>query len=132
MCIPGEIEHPRRFRQKVLFSGMRYKNVTPTDIDGFIEIRNKAYIFFELKHKSKECELGQKLALERLVDIIPLPAIAIIAEHDTDKTADGIMARMAIVREYRLKRSWEKPTWPINLDQIIRWFLRENQLGEYA
>lgn len=131
MSRPGEVNYSRRFNQKILFSGMVYKTISPTDIDGFIEFGNKVYVVFELKYEGVVCGRGQKTAMQRLVDIIPVPAIAIIAEH-TQKATQDIVARFAIVREYRYRGYWEKPKWDINLNQIIKWFLSENGLEDYA
>ena len=32
------------------FSGLQYWKVTPTDIDGFVELSDKGYMFYELKY----------------------------------------------------------------------------------
>lgn len=48
------------------FSDMRWGNITPTDIDGLMEYKDKAYIIFELKYGDTELPFGQRLALQRL------------------------------------------------------------------
>ena len=37
----GVILNPARMQQIVSFEGMKYGTITPTDIDGFIEYKNK-------------------------------------------------------------------------------------------
>ena len=34
------------------FTGLRWGKITPTDIDGFVEIRDKAYVFIEVKYSN--------------------------------------------------------------------------------
>jgi hypothetical protein len=48
------------------YSGLRWGNGTPTDIDGFMEFKDKAYVVFDLKYKDAKMPYGQQLALERL------------------------------------------------------------------
>ena len=80
----GVYRHPARARQLLLFDGMQYGNITPTDIDATIEYKDRARIFVEVKGKSKDVPTGQRLLLQRFVDDFRASgkdAIAIIAEH---------------------------------------------------
>lgn len=64
----GKIQHEEYARRIVDFSGMRYGNITPTDIDGVIEYHDTRIVFFEFKYGNAPIPNGQKMALERIVD----------------------------------------------------------------
>ena len=64
----GIIQNRERARQIIDFSGIRYGNITPTDMDGRFEKQNEAFVFFEMKYGDAEMPRGQKIAFERLVD----------------------------------------------------------------
>jgi hypothetical protein len=51
----GKIQYRERARQIIDFSGIRYDNITPTDIDGFFEKADKAFVFYE--YKLEGCEM---------------------------------------------------------------------------
>ena len=40
----GYFQHPERAKQNICFEGIKYGNITPTDIDGCIDYKNKATI----------------------------------------------------------------------------------------
>lgn len=50
----------------VEFSGIRYGNITPTDIDSMMEFDDKAFVFIEVKHKNAPLPVGQSIMLTRL------------------------------------------------------------------
>lgn len=50
------------------FSGLRYGKITPTDIDGFVEFKDKIFILLELKFGDSVLKYGQRTALERGCD----------------------------------------------------------------
>ena len=56
----GKILNPARKRQLVDYSGLRYCKITPTDLDGFLEISSRLYIFYELKYHNAEFAGGQE------------------------------------------------------------------------
>lgn len=93
------------------FSGIAYGNITPTDIDGLIEYKDKCFIFIEAKYGKGELPHGQRLALIRLCDNLRKPAILIITEYETEGVIDFATT---VVREYyynynRRFRTPEKP-----------------------
>lgn len=101
----GIIENRERAQQIIDFSDIRYGNCTPTDLDGFIELNGEVFVFFEYKFSDKEMSYGQKLALERLVDIVgdTKPAILIIAQHfeSIEQDIDGGNAKVVMIRTGR-------------------------------
>lgn len=83
----GEIRNNEYARPLVLYKGMRWDKITPTDIDGCIDFQNKVFIFFEVKHGKTKLTLGQKILLERLVDRIKKSgafSYALICRHYSD------------------------------------------------
>jgi hypothetical protein len=105
----GKIQLRNRARQIVDFSGLRYDNITPTDIDGHIEYHDEAMIFIELKHRNAIIPYGQKLALERNVNnnrAAGKKAVLFICEHYVDDWKCDIIAANSIVREFYYEGKW--------------------------
>jgi len=83
----GEIRNNEYARPLVLYKGMRWENITPTDIDGCIDFQDKVFIFFEVKHGKTKLTIGQKILLERLVKRINKSGAygyALICRHHID------------------------------------------------
>ena len=99
----GKIAHRERARQIIDFSGLRYGNITPTDIDGLIEYHDKAYILMEFKYKNAEVPAGQMLAYKRLANDLQKagkPTVLLICRHDVENPEQDIDAASAMVTEY--------------------------------
>lgn len=109
---PGKIHSRNRAKQIIDFSGLRYNSpstkgdITPTDIDGFIEYDNKCFIFVEIKLKGNPLPYGQQLALKRLVNDCSKPSILFIAEHNVESPHNDINAAECIVRKYYRAGKW--------------------------
>jgi len=120
----GEIRNQNGFRQKVTFKTLGLAGgIFPTDIDGVFEIKNKLWIFFEVKHKLAPITRGQKLFLERTVDVIDgvegKHACGFIVEHEIDSKRD-IEAGECPVRMYRHEGKWHKPSSPLTLASAVQ------------
>ena len=59
----GKILYPERRQQIIDFGGLRYGNSTPTDIDGFIEYKDKARVLIEIKYRDNPISNGKLLRL---------------------------------------------------------------------
>lgn len=106
----GKIRNRDHALQVKDFSGLRYGKITPTDIDLFLDFGNEIFIFAEAKYGDSILPLGQRLALERLVDACQeggIRSYAFIVSHRAQNGED-IDMRKAIVREYRYKGKWTK------------------------
>jgi len=101
----GKIRNRKYSTQVNDFSKMRWKNITPTDIDGLIDFGNKLFVLFELKYDNHEVPYGQRLAIERIVDNLKKPAIGIIASH---KDEGDVQVHDTSVVEFRYNRKWHK------------------------
>jgi hypothetical protein len=108
----GVFQYTDRARQLVSFCDIVLPNgITPTDSDGEIEYRNKAWIFFELKHRDKELPYGQKLAFERKCDDIRQcgkEVILFVAEHYVDDVMTNVNAATCKVRDIYYRGGWAK------------------------
>lgn len=105
----GKIQHRERARQIIDFSGLRFGNITPTDIDGLIEYKDIAYIFYGYKLVDIEMPKGQRLALERIADNLQKAgkqATIFVCVHNVTNPQNDIQASEAIVREFYYCGKW--------------------------
>jgi hypothetical protein len=118
----GKIKNHEASLQVKDYSGIKYRGgITPTDIDGFIEINNEAFIFIELKHRDRPLPYGQRLALERLCDNLSKPSIVLVCSHSTPLDQE-IDAASVIVKEVRWAGKWIQ-RHPEPLKSVIDSFL---------
>jgi hypothetical protein len=108
----GKIQFRDRARQIIDFSGMRFGNITPTDIDGFFERRDEIFIFYEFKYGEASMPEGQKKALKRTIDAITASgrkAALFVCSHDVSDATQDIDAAKAKVRWYYYdhRQIWE-------------------------
>ena len=103
----GEFQMIEGAKQLVSFSGMKYegrsgyRSVTPTDIDGFIQLdKYDAFIFFELKHHGFSPS-GQFEALKKMVDGLSENhnSVLFIATHNAP-TGETITAKDSQISHY--------------------------------
>lgn len=91
-----------------ILTGIKFGNIRPMDVDGFIEIHNKLFIFIETKHGDSPLQGAQRTALERLNDAVHNPdkdkhAFALVVSHDA---VGDIDVANSIVTEYRHNGKW--------------------------
>lgn len=125
----GEIQNRERARQLRDFTGLRFGNITPTDIDGFVEFQDRLFVWMEAKLRDVPLCDGQRLALERLCDAVAATgrtAVVLILEHDTEPAQDIDFASCP-VRELRYQHEWREPIRPIKCKEAINVLL--NQVG---
>ena len=113
------------------FSGLRFGNITPTDIDGFIEYKDIAFIIIESKHKGSDMPFGQRLALQRLCDACQTAGketLLIIASHNTIEDID--FANTAVI-ETRYKYRWvvrdSEMTTRQAIDKFLTYVMRKDK-----
>ena len=85
-----------RFNQPADFSQVALQG---TDVDFFVEVAGKAFIFVEFKSAGTGITTGQRLAFNRLVDAagITVPSFLLLAEHRTS-TKESIHGPNSFVR----------------------------------
>ena len=104
------------------FSSLRFKNITPTDLDGFIDFKNKKFVLIETKYKDALLPFGQKLALERLCDSSKKDTILMIGTYVSE--IGDIDIGGCMLREYRYKRAWKEYPEKITIKEAIKRFLK--------
>jgi hypothetical protein len=105
------------------FSGLRFGNISPTDLDGFLDFGNRLFIFIETKFADSELRGGQKLALERLCDACQTEhrtSILIVTNYQHEGEID---IAETIVQQYRLRGRWYEST-DIRLRDAIEMFYK--------
>ena len=100
----GRIKNRSRATQMKDFQGLKYGRITPTDIDLFIDLKNRLFIFAETKLSGTPIHYGQKLALKRLVDACAgdsRHAALFICEHDAFDCDESIsVAKSRVLLSY--------------------------------
>jgi len=123
----GEIQFVDRARQLNSFKDLTFGKITPTDIDGLIEYKDKAYIFIEVKYKDKDLPFGQRLALERLIRDTPKhkKSISIVCEHCVEDTEIQVNVANCKVRELYLynELKWRPPNELITVKELVDLFI---------
>lgn len=129
----GKIRHVERAQQINDFGGLRYGTITPTDIDGIIEMHDRGYIVFEVKYGNADVPRGQRLCLQRMVDDFKKAgkkAIAIVVEHCVDDANEAVDNANCQVREIYTSGAtgWRPPKMPCRLKELIDEFVAVNDL----
>jgi hypothetical protein len=112
-------------RALVEFSGLRYGNKMPTDIDAFLDFDNKAFVFFEVKYRNADMSYGQQLALERLCDSVnpDIEAYVLVVSHTT-KDGDIDLAS-SIITKIRHGGKWMRPARKnATVKEFVDWLYR--------
>lgn len=107
----GQIRLKARRRQILDFSGLRYGNITPTDLDGLIEYQDRAFVFYEYKYQGADMSQGQKKALTRLVDCIQKsgrPSVLFLCRHEVPDCESDVTASETIVHSLYYCGKWHK------------------------
>ena len=136
--VRGEIQNADMALVLHDFSGLLLeRGITPTNIDGVIEIDDKEFILIETKFRGAELPHGQRLCLERMSDAIEESgrySIVLVVDRDVRPGQGQIDAASCLVREFRASRQWirQDTIGPITLRAFIdKWrtgnkFLMEN------
>ena len=123
----GVIKFRERKKQILDFSGIRFGNITPTDIDVFIEYHNKCYVIIEVKYGYAEILFGQKLALERMCDDfekVGKPSVFIISRHEIDNPEEDVKLAKAIASKCYFRKKWTD-IHNETTEEVIRRFIKK-------
>lgn len=129
----GKIKYPERRLQIIDWSGIRYRKITCSDIDGGFDIHGDVFVFTDIKMETALFENGERYFYEALIDNLNKPAIVIIARHniiDTKKEipAHNCWVEMAYVGK---NKGWQKPKDYIELKDAIDEFLKSKGFENY-
>lgn len=99
----SRIHNKRKMKQLIDFKGCAMDGgMYPTDIDGVIEYKDSKYIIFEVKYGDSEIPIGQRLALQRMVDDFTKSgkqAIVLICSHTVKNPNKPVVMAWCNVRE---------------------------------
>ena len=117
--------YPDRARQLIDYSELECGGLMPTDIDGFFEYHDKAFVMFEYKYKDAKMSKGQQIALERAVDAFQKAGkcgVLLLCRHDVTDTSQVVNAARATVTDLYYKGKWRdninKPVMQVKEDII--------------
>ena len=100
-----------RAGQIIDFTGLRYKTITPTDIDGAMEYHNKAFALFEMKLEGAPLPRGQVLFLVRIIDALNASgkeAALFICRHNVKDARQDIRAEKTRVESIYYRGKWSR------------------------
>ena len=113
----GGIKHKGRYKQLITYEGLEMplynpRKITPTDIDGFVDLNGNAFLYLEAKKFDAELIKGQRIAFENLVKAhkkAEIQSLVIVFNHysEPDEIVD---AKNCEVREWlsNNSRGWQK------------------------
>ena len=107
----GVYQSKRRAKQLLLFDGLKWGNITPTDVDMVIEFKNATWVLCEVKFNGRTVGLGQRLLMERFVEDMSRAgktAIAIVSDHYIEDCETDVDVKQTTVREFY---STTDPIW---------------------
>lgn len=122
----GKIRDRECAKQLKDFSGLRFGKITPTDIDGFVDFQNKAFVIFEIKHGTTAMPYGQRLGYERLADACEksgIRTLVILAHHNIQAPQDIDVAILPVTL-VRFQGKWKQPNIPHTVRTAFEAFLR--------
>lgn len=125
----GVIQNRDRSTQIKDCSQLRFNNITPSDVDNFIEFKNKLCVLIEYKLGNAPIPEGQRIGLSRMADAMSrggLPCYVILCSHDAYDPEDDIQTHASIVKEIRYNDKWLKQRNPRTLKEVIEKLLEKH------
>lgn len=115
-------------KQLVSFDGIYYDGASLSDIDFCMEYKNRIWVIGEVKSQNVNVPKGQRLFLQRFVDMARdggKRAIAIIVEHNVWNWKETVMLRDCSVREYYTSETqrWAYPRRPYYVEEMINQYI---------
>lgn len=107
----AEVLYTDRFKQPLLFEGMAFNKIYPTDIDAITEYHNRLFIIMEVKGDSVPISYGQITALTRMIDALEethKDAFLFICRHQVNDPSEPIYLKDTIVTDFYYKKEWRK------------------------
>ena len=121
-------------KQLIDFKGCSVgEGMYPTDIDGLIEYKDSEYILFEVKYGNAPVPIGQRLAIQRMIDDftkVGKQAVAFVCEHTVRDTNKPVVMAWCKVREiyYGKEKQWRAPDREITVREAVDSFQRYSKL----
>ena len=121
------IHNREKMRQLIDYSGMQRGGIYPSDIDGCLEYKNRAYIFLEYKYNESPLPGGQKIMYQRLCDDLTAsgkPACVLLCSHDVKDERKDIDAARAFVVAIYFRGKWiacRRYTVAVWVEKFLDW-----------
>lgn len=133
----GSYNHTKMGRQLLRFDGLSWGNVTPMDIDGLIEWKDKKRVLIEIKMKGVKVLTGERLALERMADDfanVGKESLVIIADHTVFDAKEDVQVRDCIVREiyYTKEKYWRQTKKLMTVQTLLDYFLCDSEQNYFT
>ncbi len=128
----GKIQHREYARQLRDFTGLKFGNKTPTDLDAFMDFGGKQFVFIEAKFREAEVPRGQLIALERVCDASQrggVESLLIICRHEIEGV--DIDFANATVERTRRNFAWTEGTGK-TVRQVVDEFRQEQEDRGFA
>ena len=132
----GKFQNDNRARQLIRFDGLQRGNITPTDIDGFTEVHDEAFVFVEIKYRDAQMPRGQELAYIRLVDRVQksgAEAALFLCEQYVDDARQDVFLKEAVVRKIYHRGQWhdgDGRTYKEYYDAFLDWVDKQKEVSE--
>jgi hypothetical protein len=120
----GKIYNRKRASQLKDYSGLRFAKMTPMDLDGVMEFRERLFVFFEYKGEGAPLQFGQKRCIEAIVNAIQSEektAVCIVANHNGHISEDIDCANV-LVRSFFYDRRWRQPRFDVTVREVVQAF----------
>lgn len=132
--VRGAVRNEASYTQLKDYSQLRYGLITPSDIDGFIDFQNRAFVFIEVKYGTAEMNVGQRLAYERLCDACRksgIPSIVVVAHHNMPP-AEMIPVHNVPVTKIRWGDRWHSQSGTRTVKEIVDLFYDRYVVGNHG
>jgi len=118
------------FRQVILYEGLENGNISLSDIDAVMELRDKFLILFEVKRKGISIPKGQRGMLEAIIDAWhETGRVGMIVKADHNSDEEFIYLRTCVVVEIYYKGSWRE-FGDITVREFLENFYNKNKLND--
>lgn len=130
----SRINNPHKMRQLIDFKGCSVgEGMYPTDIDGLIEYKDSEYILFEVKFSGAPVPIGQRLAIQRMIDDftkVGKQAVALICDHTVRDPNKPVVMAWCKVREiyYGREKQWRAPDKEITVKEAVDSFRKYSDI----
>lgn len=133
----GVYQSENRGRQLLKFNGMRWGDITPTDIDGIIDYQDAVWIIYEVKMIGKDVPYGQRLAIIRLIQDAKQAGkhgCAMIVEHNVIDPSNDVYLKDCIVREIYTtdEMQWRPPRRRITAFEATNAYIQYHRVIQQA
>lgn len=120
-----------RAKQLIDFDEMDCCGASFTDIDFCVEFKNRLWVLGEVKGKGVTLPHGQRLLMERFIEMAReagRKAIAVVCEHNVRDWHEKILLSDCMIREYYTTETgrWAVPHRPYYVGEMVNAYCRMN------